>query len=267
MIESDKGYLYFIKDEDQFESELPLQGIIGKVKYNRQAIENDSDWTAGKKHGDKSAADRFYQKAWDITKTEALGAVVDNLKNTLFISIPSSSGDNVHPITLGENLAKEFGGKFVAGETCFDALHERQSKYIPSLERVFYPREYKAIDIDHLRKLTEGKEIIIVDDIYTTGGSAGAFIRELARNGMPIKTHTGYFGDGRLRVDNRTLGKLQKTLKNAGIKIRGRELAKYLTRKEAENIISFINIARSEGHDIIGELTEKLQRISGNRAV
>ena len=40
-----------------------------------------------------------------------------------------------------------------------------------------------------------------------------------------------------------------------------------LTRNEAENIISFINIARNEGYDIIKELTEKLQRISGNRAV
>ncbi len=249
------------ENEASFASELPSQGIIGKIKYNRQSLENDSDWVAGKNRGDKSAADRFYQNTWDISKTEKLRSVIDDPQNTLFISIPSSSGDNVHPITLGENLAKEFRGKFLAGETCFDAVHERQSKYIPSRSRVFYPREYKAADIDDLKK-TAGREIIVVDDIYTTGGSAGAFIRELARNGISVTTNTGYFGDGRLRVDNRTLGKLQKTLKNAGIKVRGRELAKYLTRKEVENIISLINIGRREGHATIGEIAEKLQGIS-----
>ena len=120
-----------------------VKGVVKSRKTNIRITENDSDWLAGKERGDKEAADRFAEKFWSKDQTEELRKQIDNPKNTLFVSVPSSSKNNVHPISLAEMLSKEFGGKFVTGETYFDVLHEQQSKKIVPFERVFHPRIYE----------------------------------------------------------------------------------------------------------------------------
>jgi hypothetical protein len=94
-----------------------VKGVVRSRKTNIRIKENDSDWQAGKEKGDKEAADRFAEKFWSADQTEELRKQIDNPKNTLFVSVPSSSKNNVHPVSLAEMLSLEFGGKFVTGET------------------------------------------------------------------------------------------------------------------------------------------------------
>jgi deoxyxylulose-5-phosphate synthase len=159
-------------------------------------------------------------------------------------------------------LSKEFGGKFVTGETYFDVLHERQSKKIIPFERVFHPRIYEPFNSEALKAIARNREVIVTeDDIFTTGGSAASLIRILDRMGISVKAVAGYFGDTRLSIPPQIMSSMHKALKNNGIHVKARMLAKNLTFAEAKIIIELINKAGSE--DEKAELTRKLQRISG----
>ena len=251
-----------IQTEEGISGELEkVKGVVRSRKTNIRIKENDSDWQAGKEKGDKEAADRFVEKFWSTAQTEELRKQIDNPKNTLFVSVPSSSKNNVHPVSLAEMLSLEFGGQFVTGETYFDVLHERQSKKIIPFERVFHPRIYEPFNSEALKAIAGNREVIVTDDIFTTGGSAASLIRILDRMGISVKAVVGYFGDTRLSIPPQIISSMHKALKNNGIPVKARMLAKNLTFAEAKIIIELINKAGSE--DEKAELTRKLQRISG----
>ncbi len=134
-----------------------------------------------------------------------------------------------------KKLSEEFGGKFVTGETYFDVLHERQSKKIGPFERVFYPRIYEPLSSEELKAVAGNREVIVTDDIFTTGGSAASLIRVLDQVGIAVKAVAGYFGNARLSVPPQIISSMHKALKNAGISVKARELAKNLTFAEAKN--------------------------------
>lgn len=252
---------YEAQIEEGISGELEkVKGVVRSQKTNIKITENDPDWRAGKEKGDKEAADRFAEKFWSEKKTEELKKQIDNPKNTLFISVPSSSKNNVHPVSLAEKLSGEFGGKFVTGETYFDVLHERQSKQVRPFERVFHPRIYEPFDFSGLRAVAVNREVIVIDDIFTTGGSAASLIRILDRIGISVKVVAGYFGNTKLSVPPQTISSMHKSLKNAGISVKARELVKHLTFEEAKIIIGLINKIGSENEK--AELTRKLHRIS-----
>lgn len=250
-----------IQTEEVINGELEkIKGVVKNQKTNIKITENDSDWLAGKEKGDKKAADRFAEKFWSEEQSKKLKKQIDNPEDTLFISVPSSSKNNVHPVSLAEKLSGEFGGIFLSGETYFDVLHERQSKKVKPFERVFHPRIYEAFNSETLKSASENREVIITDDIFTTGGSAASIIRTLDRMGIPVKAVAGYFGNTKLAVPPQIISSMQKALKNAGIPAKARELAKNLTFAEAKIIIELIRKAGSENEK--KELTVKLQRIS-----
>jgi hypothetical protein len=250
-----------ILTEEAICSELEkVKGVVKNFKTNIKITENDSDWLAGKERGDKAAADRFAEKFWSEKQTEELKKQIDNPAKTLFITVPSSSKKNVHPVSLAEKLSKQFGGILLSGEAYFDVLHERQSKKVRPFERVFHPRIYEAFDTEKLKAVSENREVIVTDDIFTTGGSAASIIRVLDKIGISVKAVAGYFGNTKLAVPPQILSSMQKAFKNAGIPVKARELAKNLTFAEAKIIIELIRKAGSE--DEKKELTIKLQGIS-----
>ncbi len=102
--------------------------------------------------------------------------------------------------------------------------------------------------------------MIVTDDIFTTGGSAASLIRTLDRMGVSVKAVVGYFGNTRLSVPPQIISSMRKALKNAGIPVNARELAKHLTFAETKIIIELTNKAGSE--DEKEKLTRKLQGIS-----
>lgn len=246
--------------EDNVPVELPAQGLVVQDSVPREILQEDQDWQGGKKRGDMDAARRFADKTWTAKKTERLLDILDNPKEEiLYISQPSTTRMNVQPQALAEKLARETDGKSVTGERHFDPAHEEESKKISRSERVDHPREYIPAEVAALRDLAQGRRVVLVEDIFTTGGSAAAFIRALERAGVHVDAHVGYFGEKRLRVDANTVDKLQKALHNANIPVKGLELSKLLTRQEAGGIIQDINQARTE--NAREKLTERLQRI------
>ncbi|RLC21343.1 MAG: hypothetical protein DRI57_02560 [Deltaproteobacteria bacterium] len=75
--------------------------------------------------------------------------------------------------------------------------------------------------------------------------------------GISVKAVTGYFGNTRLAVPPQIISSMHKALKNAGIPVKARELAKHLTFEEAKIVIELTRKAGSE--DEKTELTRKLQ--------
>ncbi|KPA11783.1 hypothetical protein MHK_008006 [Candidatus Magnetomorum sp. HK-1] len=256
-------------DEEHYEFQDSISGELGKVKgivkqskTNIKITETDPDWIAGKERGDKEAADRFAEKFWTNELTEKLSKRIEKSDKLLFLSVPSSSKNNVHPISLIEKLSTEFDGEYLIGETFFDVLHERQSKQIRPFERVFHPRLYEPVNSEDLIKLLTGKDVIIADDIFTTGGSAASLIRTLDGIGISVKTVIGYFGNTNLAVPPQIVSAMRRALKNKEIDINARELSKHLTFTETKIIIELIKNVRSKNDKT--ELTQKIQRIFNN---
>ena len=162
-----------------------VKGVVRSQKTNIKITENDSDWLAGKEKGDKKAADRFAEKFWSEEQSGKLGKQIEHPENTIFISVPSSSKNNVHPVSLAEKLSGEFGGKFVTGETYFDVLHERQSKKIGPFERIFHPRIYEPVSSEELKAVAGNREVIVTDDIFTTAVPLPPLSECLIRRGYP----------------------------------------------------------------------------------
>jgi phosphoribosylpyrophosphate synthetase len=111
------------------------------------------------------------------------------------------------------------GEKIVDGTEYFKPLGERASKHMPPVDRVFHPQKYEAIDIDALHLEANGKKVVVVEDIYTTGGSVKDFVGALHDAGIETTKSIGYFGDTRFGAihDPRMVSSLIITLKNSNL--------------------------------------------------
>ncbi|MEO5332960.1 MAG: hypothetical protein H7839_13130 [Magnetococcus sp. YQC-5] len=212
-----------------------------------------------KNQGDAQAARRFAQRHWPPKLTDAFKGQLENPANTVFIAQPSTSGVNVLPTGLAERLAEECGGSFLDGERQIRAYHLAESKNIPTERRVFHPRDYEIRDLALLRSLANGKEVIVVDDIFTSGGSAWQLILVLQRAGILVKGVVGYVGDTRLKPEPQLISVLQNAIRHTNINIKGKDLAAILTRAELRGITRLINNARTP--EAIQTITRDLQRL------
>ena len=154
-----------------------------------------------------------------------------------------------------ERLSKDFDARYFNGNEFFIPVHGRQSKHIPWTQRAFHRREFIADNIDTLKKETAGKQIVVVEDVLTTGGSAAGFCRSLNDEGIEIQSVAALMGDRRLNIDLKTQARLDTALKEAGLSFDSEALAARLTRVEAGGLIMQINSARSENAK---------QKITGN---
>ena len=84
---------------------FPDKNVVGKSKLNRSLLET-GDWLAAKEGADFAAAKRVVNDLWDDKKTEQLKTYFKKPQNTVFISIPSTSRENVIPICLAKKLGK-----------------------------------------------------------------------------------------------------------------------------------------------------------------
>jgi pyrimidine operon attenuation protein/uracil phosphoribosyltransferase len=208
---------------------LPEKNVVGKTKINRLVLESD-DWKAAKEHFDKGAADRVIERLWSEKKTADLKAFFQNPSDVVFITVPSTTRKNVVAIRLAEKLSKEFDAKYVVGDEYYIPVHGRQSKNIPRLQRPFHRREYEADNIEALKKEAEGKQVVVVDDLLTTGGSVASFCRALNDKGIEVRSITVLMGDRRLNIDLKTQVHLDAALKQAGLSFEAEALAARLTR-------------------------------------
>jgi hypothetical protein len=90
------------------------------------------------KNGNPEAVARVVDKIWTEKQTQELAAKLDPNKETIFVSVPSTTGRNRLPDALGEKLARELGGEFAASG--FKSETDDAMKAVPVLDRPFSMR-------------------------------------------------------------------------------------------------------------------------------
>ncbi|MCC8166297.1 MAG: phosphoribosyltransferase [Planctomycetes bacterium] len=128
----------------------------------------------------------------------------------VFITMPSTSRQNVLPQVLAGKLQEELGGTILSGEVISAPLFDKEMKTVPSTERPFVPREFFLHSPYALRKETAGKAVVVVEDVFSSGASAKAFCDTLKDSKIQVHTVAGLLGDSRLVAEPQMVIKLQK---------------------------------------------------------
>ena len=227
---------------------------VGRSALRRDIIESPN-FVAGK-NGDKEAAKNIVDENWKDFRTEQLQNHIT--ENTVFLTMPSTSKRNVIPLQFASKLSENLGRPFFNGDELFNTLHCISSKDIPRDKRVFNNREYSSVDESKTLSCLNNKDIIIIDDILTTGSSARNFKEFLDKRNFNVTHVVGLMGERRLELDSKTKKKLSDSLneKNIGIDI---SKIDYITRTEAGGLIRIINSLR--GVNGIEKFTRELQGI------
>lgn len=230
---------------------------VGLVSIKKNIIESEIFGLA--KKGDVKSAKKIIELVWRSNKTEDLSLKIN--KGAVFLSLPSTTKLNVIPTVLANSLAENFSCQFVSGDDLFLTAHNRASKNIPRDLRVFSPREYEIFDLNKTETL-RGKNIIIVDDVITTGSSIRNFTEFLEKNELNVTHVVGLMGDRRLSLDVNTKNKLEAALKANNINI-PIENIHHITRTEAGGLIRRLNGLRSK--DGIEKFAKEIRRIQHHR--
>ena len=227
---------------------------VGHSNIKKDVI-GSGDFINGKK-GDTEAAERIVNQIWRDYKTEQLQEEVS--EKAIFVSLPSTSSTNIIPFQLSLKLSKSLNCECVNGDELFNVAHEKSSKDIPRDKRVFHKRDYESDNPEKTKALLSGKEIIIVDDIITTGSSIRNFKEFLEVQNFQVAHAVGLMGERRLALDSTTKEKLEKLLKDKKTDIDINTID-YITRAEAGGLIRTLNSLNSENG--IGKFTRDLRGI------
>jgi len=222
---------------------FPEENIVGRAKIHRDVMAS-SDWQAAKESFDMAAAGRIVDLLWSDKKSGQLKTLVADPENTVLISQPSTSKTNVIPVCFAERLSREIGAPHLVGDVYFKSLHGKQAKHMTRVQRIFNRRRYEPFDPEGFKERIGDKQVVIVEDLLTTGGSVAEFARCLEGVGAKVRSVAGLMGDRRLNIDHKTRLRLQRALDDKGIPA-GR-VFDVLTRTEAGSLIMMLNSVRSE---------------------
>ncbi|MCP3873236.1 MAG: phosphoribosyltransferase [Desulfobacteraceae bacterium] len=233
--------------------------IVGKSSIDKD-IMNSDDWLKAKS-GDFEAATRVIDSLWSEKKTGQLKELIGSVKDKVLVTMPSSSGTNILPLVMARKFEKEFAGKLkvIQGDEFFNPTHNAEVKNISRFDRVFFKRKYRSEK--PLNKNLEGKKAILVDDIFTTGGSVKSFSDELANNKLEVSNVVGLMGDKRFNLDKNTEQKLRTALEDTGIADDTGRLKSILTRTEAGMLIQRLNREKGLKNEKFRELAKRIQRL------
>jgi adenine/guanine phosphoribosyltransferase-like PRPP-binding protein len=230
-------------------------------RERRHAIMNSVDFNKAK-NGDVEAAESVVDKVWTEKQTRELAAKLDPNKETVFISVPSTSGKNEIPNALAQKLAAELGGAPVDSRAIYKVNAAKPMKAVPVSERPFASRNYTLENPEALQGLA-GKQVVIVEDIFTTGASVRQFIGALRKDGIDVSTVAGLMGDARLDAPMPLVNRLQSMLKEAGLNVKSRQLAQALSGGEIEVITKLVG--KTRGPHERKELTKRIQGLLDSR--
>lgn len=232
-----------------------------KTKYNYL---EDRPYTDAEK---QAGAKRIVNALWPEKKTQDLRNRLGG-KEPVFITVPSTSGQNKLVPALAERLCQDWGlDKDVAvieGEEIAKFLHSEPMKGIPREARPYASREYLLLSPQTLRQQVAERAVVIVEDVFSSGASAKGFCDALAEQDIQVTTVVGLLGDSQLSCEPQLVSKLRRTLKNASISIKAKDIATVLSRGQVNILIDNINSAKDKNE--YERIAANLQRILDCRA-
>ncbi|MBU1077737.1 MAG: phosphoribosyltransferase, partial [Spirochaetes bacterium] len=125
--------------------------------------------------------------------------------------------------------------------------------------RIFEPRQYTPKDPKKLLNALENRNVVIVEDILTTGGSVAKFQKTLNHLGIPVRGVVSLLGNSRLRIDEKTSQTLRSALTDKQIQIKDSSFIEGMTRTEAGFLIRSLNQVKSEKK--IKEFSDKFLKL------
>ena len=226
---------------------------VGSVTIKADVL--NSDVFLSGKAGDSVAANTIIEKIWQEKKTDQLKEHLT--RESVFLTMPSTTRSNVIPLQLAIYLSHKTNTPWLNGDYVFDVEHQKASKNIPRDKRVFSRRLFTIQKRESVFEL-QNKNVVIVDDIITTGSSIRNLSEVLFENKISVSHVVGLMGDRRLEIDKKTEEKLKKALEQLQEPIDFNKID-YITRTEAGGILRLLNNARSQ--NAIRKLTHDLQGI------
>lgn len=193
------------------------------------------------KEGDLAAARLAIDHLWTGRRDRSFTKLVDTERQTVFLTVPSSTGDNLIPVALAERLARGHGGIDIVSDEFFDALHSRPVKFVRFRELPFRPPRYQAVDDGELLRLIGDRTVWVVDDSISSGSSAHQFIKAVQGPGLVVDGVVSLMGYPRLRPLPGQIPKLRQALAGTGVDIKARELADGLTKGQVDGVLNRIN--------------------------
>ena len=184
---------------------------------------------------------------------------------TLFITVPSTSGDNQIPRALGAFLAEKYGTACVNSDEYVDTEHEERSISVDNDKRFLYARFYvmkksKAEELQALAHYTNEKgekmpkRVVIVEDVLTTGSSAYTFARFLHKNGIQPTHVVAVKGDPDISPRREDLLALQTAAKKQGLTLDMIRLGVELARSEITSLRDYIGKGLPETQKVLSLL-------------
>ncbi len=228
---------------------------VGIVSLKKEVLESE-DFLAAKQGSDIDAATRVIDKVWKSKKSDQLKNNI--VENTVFLSMPSTTKQNILPAMMAIKFSDDFDCPFVYGDDLFNTLHGKASKKIARDKRVFNPREYSVADPEGVSSQLKGKNVVLVDDVITTGSSIRHFTEFLRKHNIWVNHVACLMGDRRLALDTKTEKKLDLALQEKGVDIQI-DTINHITRSEAGGLLRRLNGLRGENG--LRKFTEDLQRI------
>ena len=188
------------------------------------------------KQGDRQAAFELIQKLWTFDKTRQALAITQR-KPSLFISVPGTSRRNQIPPVFAEFLADVTEQSFLIGDEHVASLHATMMKSVKNSHRLMRPRMYEPYQkhfFDQLKAVVGNgqRQVILVEDVVTTGSSVNSFRRFLEKNGIPVTGIFGIKGDYDIVPSASEIQKLQKIATREGIAMDMQKLGQELSKSE-----------------------------------
>ena len=242
------------------QKDAPIDGLMIYDKKHTDSLLVDPLFLRAKQ-GDRQAAFDLIQKLWTFDKTRQALAITQR-RPTVFISVPGTSRRNQIPPVFAEFLADVTEQSFLIGDEYVASLHATMMKSVKNSNRLMRPRMYEPYEkrfFDQLRAVVGNgqKQVILVEDVVTTGSSVNSFRRFLEKNGIPVAGIFGVKGDYDIVPSTSEIQKLQKIATRAGITVDMEKLGQELSKSE---VISLTYQFLAEKYKAVPARVQRLMR-------
>lgn len=181
-------YLNLVPTLDHFTRKMILGEPLSKEKTKKLYFTLDSDSHSG------VALKQLKRRIIESNNVHLFKAFVDEHfapypyaaamrgRENVLIPVPSTTGRNRFSFELSRALQNEFGGTIVPRNFVLPA-HATEAKNLGGIGRITNIRQY-AIDPKADLSFYKGKNIVIVDDVVTTGASIDGLRQTLVQKGL-----------------------------------------------------------------------------------